>query len=81
MLNAHKQQQQMFGREALCHLDRGRGKVWSSVACLCSNSLQGSSRMLLVTLTTVMDFMLFFLRVLQLDCLSVICKSLTESEL
>lgn len=78
MLNAHKQQQKMFGREALCRLDRGRPRLWSSIACLSSNSLWGSSRMFLVTLITVMDF---FIVVLQLGCLSAICKSFIESDL
>lgn len=55
MLSAYKQQQKMFDREALCLLDRGSGKVWSFVACLCTNSLQCSSRMFLVTLTTAED--------------------------
>lgn len=39
-------------------LDRGSGKVWSFVACLCTNSLQGSNIMFLVTLTTAEDFSL-----------------------
>lgn len=82
MLNAHKQHQKVFGREAPCYLGRGKHRVWSSPAYLCPGSLQGSNRILFTgRINHCRFFLLVFLLVFLLNCSSVICRSFMEPEL